>query len=95
MRDYGKVSPKFWTGRTGKAIKAEGMEAVLVAMYLMTSPHADMLGVYYLPTVYIAHDTGLPLAGACKGLDGCIKAGFGAGMGAQDGLVSDRRGVAT
>lgn len=76
MRDYGKVTPRFWIGRTGKAIKAEGIEAVLVAMYLMTSPHADMLGVYYLPAIYISHDTGLTLEGALKGLNGCIKANF-------------------
>lgn len=76
MRDYGKVSPKFWTGKTGKAIKEDGIEATLVAMYLMTSPHADMLGIYYLPIVYIAHDTGLSIGGASKGLKSCIDANF-------------------
>lgn len=76
MRDYGKISPKFWMGKTGRAIKAQGSEAVLVALYLMTSPHADMLGVYYLPAIYIAHDTGLVPDAAKKGLKGCIEAGF-------------------
>lgn len=76
MRDYGKVSPKFWTGKTGKLIKARGSEAVIVAMYLMSSPHSNMLGLYYQPTLYMAHETGLGIEGASKGLHDCIEAGF-------------------
>jgi len=76
MRDYAKVSPKFWTGRTGKALKAAGPEAVIVGMYLMTSPHANMIGVYHCPIAYIAIDTGLTIEGASKGLTRAIDAGF-------------------
>ena len=76
MRDYGKVSPQFWIGSTGKKLRAEGMEAQLVAMYLMTNPHANMLGLYYCPTMFIAHETGLGIEGATKGLQSAIKAGF-------------------
>jgi len=76
MRDYGKVSPSFWTGKTGKAIRARGSEAVVVAMYLMTSPHSNMLGLYYQPSLYMAHETGLGIEGASKGLQWCIDAGF-------------------
>lgn len=42
----------------------------------MTSPHANMLGLYYLPILYIAHETGLGLEGASKGLNRSIEAGF-------------------
>lgn len=42
----------------------------------MTSPHANMLGLYYLPILYIAHETGLGLEGASKGLKSTIEAGF-------------------
>ena len=76
MRDYGKVAPQFWTGQTGKALKAGGPEAVIVAMYLMTSPHANMIGIYYLPQLYLAHETGLGVDGAAKGLRVCVEAGF-------------------
>jgi len=76
MRDYGKVSPVFWTGTTGRAIKARGSEAVIVAVYLMTSPHSNMLGLYYQPMLYMAHETGLGVEGASKGLQGCVEAGF-------------------
>lgn len=75
MRDYGKVSPKFWTGASGKALRGH-MEAQIVALYLMTSPHANMIGVYTLPVLYIAHETGLTIEGALKGLAECIEGGF-------------------
>lgn len=76
MRDYGKVGPKFWIGDTGKALKKAGQEAVIIGLYLMTSPHSNMLGLYYLPEIYIAHETGLGIEGTTKGLRSCIEAGF-------------------
>lgn len=76
MRDYAKVSPKFWTGETGQEIARRGSEAVVVAMYLMTSPHSNMLGLYYQPTLYMAEETGLNPEGASKGLQHCMEAGF-------------------
>jgi hypothetical protein len=75
-RDYGKVAPGFWTGKTGKALKAKGPEAVIVALYLVTCQHANMLGLYYLSKTYIAVDTPLGFEGACKGLLGACEAGF-------------------
>ncbi|MGA0525084.1 replication protein, partial [Escherichia coli] len=76
MRDYSKVSPKFWMGRTGKELRKRGMEAQIVAMYLLTSPHANMLGLYYVPKMYIGHETGLGFEGGCKGIAWAIEAGF-------------------
>lgn len=76
MRDYATVSPQFWLGKTGRELRSAGAEAQVVAFYLMTSPHANMLGLYYLPVLYLAHETGLGLEGASKGLERAIKAGF-------------------
>lgn len=76
MRDYAKISPKFWTGETGQELARRGSEALIVAMYLMTSPHSNMLGLYYQPTLYMAEETGLTPEGASKGLKECIDAGF-------------------
>lgn len=76
MRDYSKVSPQFWIGRTGKALRKNGAEALVVGMYLMTGPNSNMLGLYYLDLPAIAHQTGLGMEGASKGLQGCIDAGF-------------------
>lgn len=75
MRDYGKVSPLFWTGKTGKGLRG-AMEAQIVALYLMTSPHSSMIGVFHLPLMYVAHETGLTLEGASKGLARCSEAQF-------------------
>lgn len=76
MRDYGKVSPQFWIGETGKKLRAAGPEAQVVSLYLMTCPHSNMIGLYYLPVMYLAHETGLGLEGASKGLQRAIDAGF-------------------
>lgn len=76
MRDYAKLSPTFWTGRTGQSLKRRGPEAVIVALYLVSSPHSNMLGLYYQPILYIAEETGLAVEGASKGLAHCIDCGF-------------------
>ncbi|MCE9858160.1 DNA-binding protein [Raoultella planticola] len=76
MRDYATVAPQFWLGKTGRELRKKGAEAQVVSFYLMTSPHANMLGLYYLPILYIAHETGLGLEGASKGLKSSIEAGF-------------------
>lgn len=76
MREYGTVAPQFWTGETGKALKSAGPEAVIVALYLMTSPHANMVGIYFLPKIYLGYETGLGIEGASKGLARAIEAGF-------------------
>ncbi|GAB4394066.1 MAG: hypothetical protein Tsb005_15010 [Gammaproteobacteria bacterium] len=76
MRQFAKISPQFWSGQTGRAIRAAGYEAQLVALYVMTSPHATMLGIYYLPLPYLAHDIGLPIEGASKGLRACCELHF-------------------
>jgi hypothetical protein len=75
MRDYGIVSPQFWVGESGKKFRGH-RDQQIVALYLITSPHANMTGVYHLPRLYIAHDTGLPLKGASKALQSLIEAGF-------------------
>jgi hypothetical protein len=75
MRDYGKVSPRFWTGKTGKSLRGD-CETQLVALYLMTSPHANMIGVFHCPVMYMAHETGLTIEGASKGLRRLQEAGF-------------------
>ncbi|MFM0170611.1 hypothetical protein PQR33_14935 [Paraburkholderia sediminicola] len=76
MREYAKVSPQFWIGGTGKKLRKAGAEAQVVGLYLLSSPHANMIGLYYAPVTYIAHDTGLTFEGVSKGLRSCIEAGF-------------------
>lgn len=75
MRDYGVVSPKFWIGETGKALRGDAPAQVL-ALYLMTCPHANMIGVFHCPVLYMAHETGLGMEGASKALQSLIEAGY-------------------
>lgn len=75
MREYGKVSPQFWIGKTGKSLRGNP-DAQLLALYLMTSPHANMIGVYHCPIAYMAHETGMPFEGASKALQCLIEADF-------------------
>jgi len=75
VREYGVVSPKFWIGSTGRALRGD-QAAQLIAAYLITSPHANMLGLYYLPLTVIAHETGSPFKGASKALRRVCEVGF-------------------
>lgn len=75
MRDYGKVSPQFWIGETGKKLRGHP-EAQVLALYLMTCPHSRMSGVFHCPTVYMAHETGMTPEGALKGLERLLEVGF-------------------
>jgi len=82
VRDYAMVSPGFWTGCTGRRMRGLGLPARVVAMYLLTSPQANALGLYYLPLPYVAHETGLSaaeVAGALAGLEGIGFCRFDAG----------------
>jgi hypothetical protein len=58
MRAYAAFAPTFWTGETGRAIKARGRDAVVMAAYLITGPSATMYGLYYLPLPTLCHEAG-------------------------------------
>lgn len=75
MREFGIVSPRFWIGETGKKLRGNPQLQVL-ALYLLTSPHSNLIGVYHVPVMYIGHETGLGLEGASKGLASLSEAGF-------------------
>ena len=76
MRDYAKVAPQFWIGETGRELRTMGPETQVLALYLITSPHANMLGLYYLPLPLMAHETGLSAQGTLKALARLSEAGF-------------------
>ncbi|MES2105634.1 MAG: hypothetical protein V4634_16560 [Pseudomonadota bacterium] len=76
MRGYAKISPKFWISGTGEKLREEGWQSQMVALYLMSSPQANMTGLYYLPKPFMLAETGLTSANLAVGLQGCIRAGF-------------------
>jgi hypothetical protein len=57
VREYAKVSPRLWTGSLGKALRGDP-QAQAMAAYLVSSPHANMIGLYHLPMAYAAADLG-------------------------------------
>lgn len=75
-RTYARVAPAFWVGDTGRELRRLGRDAQLVALYLITGPSANMIGLYYLPLCLVAHDTGIPLEGVDKALQSLTLAGF-------------------
>ena len=76
MRDYAVVSPRYYTGATGKIIRAAGISAQALGQYLMTCPNSNMLGMYYLPIPTITHELALNRQGALKGLRSLFEGGF-------------------
>lgn len=75
MRDYSIVSGRFWIGETGKVLR-DFPDAQRLAMYLITSPHSSMAGLYYCPIPYMAQDIGMDQEGASKGLAKLSQMGF-------------------
>jgi hypothetical protein len=76
MRDYATIRPTFWTGATGRAVRAAGRDAQVVALYLLSSPSSNMIGLYYLPIPTLCHETGLSPQGASKALARLSEAQF-------------------
>jgi len=68
VREYAKISSQFWNGKTGRQIREvtlanpeEGLFLRTLAFYLVSCPHANMIGVYHLPLSYVCADLGLPV----------------------------------
>lgn len=76
MRDYGKIIPTFWTGDTGRMLRDAGRDAQLVALYLLTGPSANMIGLYHLPLPLLCHHLKMTTEGASKALRRVQEAGF-------------------
>ena len=76
MREYAIISPRFWTGETGKRLRTAGPEAQVVALYLLSCPASNMIGLYYLPLPTLCHETGLSEKGALKRLQRASEALF-------------------
>ena len=68
MRDYSKSAPTFWTGDTGRKIRAAGRDVQVIAFYLYTCPNSNWIGLYYLPLPTLCHEVGISEEGAIKAL---------------------------
>ena len=75
MRDYAKISPLFWIGDTGRRLREDG-PAQRLALYLLSCPAANMIGLYYLPLSTMAEETGLTRRACEKALHRLAELGF-------------------
>lgn len=73
MRDYGRIFSSFWTSEDIRALSEDGRT---LALYLMTSPHANLIGCYRLPDAYAAEDLNWPSKRVCEGFSELIATGF-------------------
>lgn len=76
MRDYAKVAPTYWTGETGKKIRMLGRDAQVVALYLITGPGSNWIGLYYLPLPTLCHEVGISRDTALRILEKLAAIGF-------------------
>jgi hypothetical protein len=73
MARYYPVSPLFWSD--SKVVGWLDEEKVL-ALYLLTSPHRNLEGLYRLPLAYVGADLGWTTAEADSHLDSLRRSGF-------------------
>lgn len=53
MCEFAKIPPHFWINGMGHRMKDFSSDTKTTAFYLLTNPHAHMLGIYYLPRIKI------------------------------------------
>ena len=76
MRDHAIVRPRFWTQGTGKELRHDA-QAQRMALYLMSAPASNMLGLYYLPLWTLQNELGYDsVQGAFDTLQRVQKTGF-------------------
>ena len=75
MKSYAKIYQGFWTNGNDE-LHNLGLEARLIAIYLFSNSHRNMLGVYYLPLSYAAIDLRLPVEKVCEAMNHLCQIGY-------------------
>lgn len=73
MRDYGRVYSSFWQS---PEIRALTEDARTLALYLLTTPHGNLVGCFRLPDAYAAEDLQWSLERVSEGLRKLVDVGF-------------------
>lgn len=76
MREFAKISPQIWTNELGRKIKQLGLEERVLSFYFLTNPYANMAGIYYLPIIMMAHETGMSCEQVSEALTNLCEIGF-------------------
>lgn len=66
MRAFASIAPTIWTSETGREWRRLGASYQVLGLYLITNPHANIYGLYYLPMVIVTEETGLQRATVVK-----------------------------
>jgi hypothetical protein len=56
MKSFSKLYSDFWINYDNSAVLGTGVDGQLMAVYLQSNTHQNMLGAYYLPLLYISSD---------------------------------------
>ncbi|HED2410181.1 TPA: hypothetical protein R4Y39_000454 [Raoultella planticola] len=73
MRDYGKVHTSFWIS---DGMRRVSDDARLLALYLLTGQHTNMIGCFRLPDGYVSEDLSWTSERVSKGFDELSSNGF-------------------
>ncbi|MGR7458349.1 hypothetical protein ACU60S_18405 [Klebsiella aerogenes] len=73
MRDYGKVHTSFWIS---DGMRRVSDDARLLALYLLTGQHTNMIGCFRLPDGYVSEDLSWSPERVSKGFDELSNNGF-------------------
>lgn len=69
---YTRVESRFWNDERMRAVSSDARHLML---YLMTTPHRNILGLYFLPTPYACFDLGWDEQRYRKGLQELLQTG--------------------
>lgn len=73
MSHYTKIKDSFWTD---EKVQGWGDQAKLLALYLTSSRHKNLIGCYQIPIAYIAEDLGWTEKDVASRIDNLEAAGF-------------------
>ena len=73
MRDYGKIHSAFWMSESVRQLSDDGK---MLALYLLTCPHGNMLGCFRIPDGYVSDDLKWPIERVSKGFNELLDNGF-------------------
>ncbi len=73
MREYGKVYTAFWQDPSMRALSED---ARTLALYLLTCPHGNLIGLFRLPDAYVSDDLQWTMQRVSKGFAELFRKGF-------------------
>lgn len=73
MRDYGRVYSSFWQSPEMRALPED---ARTLALYLLTTPHGNLIGCFRLPDAYAAEDLQWSMERVSEGFAKLVEAAF-------------------